>query len=76
LSVTANFAEGSPLALDSAASNTSADDVSSISFSHTTGTGAARLMLVGVSWNSNTAGVTISSVTFTRPEARLLHYQR
>jgi hypothetical protein len=38
---------------------------SSISFSNTTGTGADRLMLVGVSWNCGTTNRTISSATFT-----------
>ena len=36
-----------------------------ISFTHTTGIGSNRLLLVGVSYNSNTAAATISSVTFT-----------
>jgi hypothetical protein len=36
-----------------------------VSWSHTTGTGTNRLMLVGVSWNSATTATTISSVTFT-----------
>jgi uncharacterized repeat protein (TIGR02543 family) len=36
-----------------------------ISFSHTTGTGGDRLLLVGVSWNSNTNDSPITSVTFT-----------
>ena len=36
-----------------------------MSFSHTTGTGTDRLMLVGVSWNCGTTDRTISSVTFT-----------
>ena len=40
---------------------------SSLSFSHTTGTGTNRLMLVGVSWNCGTAATppSISSITFT-----------
>ncbi len=38
----------------------------SLSFSHTTGTGTDRLLLVGVAWNANTcATCTISSVLFT-----------
>ncbi len=61
--------EGEPPAntvtVDGAASSTSADDVSSISVPHTTGTGANPLMLVGVSWNCGTTNRTISSVTFT-----------
>ncbi len=51
--------------LDGAVSSNSADDVSSISIPHTTGTGTNRLMLVGVSWNCDTTDRTISSVTFT-----------
>jgi len=38
---------------------------SSLTVTHTTGTGSNRLMLVGVGWNDNTATPTISSVTFT-----------
>ena len=36
-----------------------------ISFAHTAGTGTDRLMLVGVSWNSNTNDSPITSVTFS-----------
>jgi len=66
-SVTAHFSEAtpSPLTLDGAVSSGTADDVSSISITHTTGTGTNRLMLVGVSWNCGTTDRTISSVTFT-----------
>ncbi len=63
--VTANFVEFTGVAVDGAVSSNTADDVSSISFAHTTGTGADRLMLVGVSWNCGTTDRTISSVTFT-----------
>ena len=42
-----------------------ADDVQIVNVSHTTGTGTNRLMLVGVSWNSDTAARTISSITFS-----------
>jgi hypothetical protein len=38
---------------------------SSISFTHTTGTGDNRLLLVSISWNCGTTNRTISSVTFT-----------
>jgi len=62
--VTANFAEGTTIALDGDVSSGTADGVSSISFSHTTGTGMNRLMLVGVSANSYGSVQTISSVTF------------
>jgi uncharacterized repeat protein (TIGR02543 family) len=65
--VTATFSEyvPSPLTLDGAVSSGTADGVSSINVAHTTGTGADRLMLVGVSANSYNAARTISSVTFT-----------
>jgi len=67
-SVTAHFTQTTTpgaVTLDGAASNTTADDVSEVSFAHTTGTGADRLMLVGVSWNSGSSATSISSVTFT-----------
>ncbi|MDI9549151.1 MAG: metallophosphoesterase, partial [Chloroflexota bacterium] len=51
--------------LDGAASSDTADDVSEVSFAHTTGTGDNRLTLVGVSWNSDAAARPISTVTFT-----------
>jgi uncharacterized repeat protein (TIGR02543 family) len=54
-----------PLGLDGAVSFNTLTSGSSISIAHTTGTGINRLMLVGVSWNSNTTAVTLSSVTFT-----------
>ena len=54
------------MTLDGAVSSgTGAANSSSLSFSHTTGTGANRLLLVGVSWNAGTTARTISSVTFT-----------
>ena len=65
---TATFVELPPTAevtVDGAASSGTADDVDSLSFTHTTGTGDDRLMLVGISWNSGTTARTISSVTFT-----------
>jgi uncharacterized repeat protein (TIGR02543 family) len=65
--VTAYFSETVPgvITLDGAVSSNTADDVSSITINHTTGTGTNRLMLVGVSWNCGTTDRTISSVTFT-----------
>ncbi len=48
-----------------ASSGTSAPTNSSISFSHTTGTGTNRLLLVGVSWNCGTTDRSISTITFT-----------
>jgi uncharacterized repeat protein (TIGR02543 family) len=45
-------------------SSGTANDTNSISFAHTTGTGANRLMLVGVSWNSGDAAENITSVVF------------
>jgi uncharacterized repeat protein (TIGR02543 family) len=64
-SVTANFAVYVPPTVDGAASSNTADDVDSIDIAHTTGTGADRLMLVGVSWNCGSTDRTITSVTFT-----------
>ena len=52
--------------LDGAVSSgTGAPTASSVSFSHTTGPGTDRLMLVGVSWNCGATDRTISSITFT-----------
>ncbi|NLE57307.1 MAG: hypothetical protein GX616_03025, partial [Planctomycetes bacterium] len=45
-------------------SGTGAANASSVSFAHTTGSGANGLMLVGVSWNSGSTARAISSVTF------------
>ncbi len=45
-------------------SGTGAANDSSVSFAHTTGSGANGLMLVGVSWNSGSTARAISSVTF------------
>jgi hypothetical protein len=56
---------GAVAVLDGAVSSNTADDVSSITINHTTGTGTDRLMLVGVSWNCGTTNRTISSVNFT-----------
>ena len=54
-----------PPALDGTFFVGTADGVSTISFSHTTGTGADRLMLVGIAANNYSTSRTISSVTFT-----------
>ncbi len=51
--------------LDGAVSSGTAASGSSITVNHTTGTGADRLMLAGISWNCGSTGRTISSVTFT-----------
>jgi hypothetical protein len=65
-SVTANFGVALWPTLDGAVSSgTGLPTESSVSFSHTTGTGTNRLMLVGVSWNCGTTDRTISSITFT-----------
>ncbi len=64
-SVTAHFTAFTPVTLDGAVYSGTADDVSSIGFNHTTGTGTNRLMLVGVSWNAGSNDRTISSATFT-----------
>jgi hypothetical protein len=50
--------------LDGIVSSSTADDVSSVNFYHTTGSGPDRLMLVGVSWNCGTTDRSISSVVF------------
>ena len=65
--VTANFIEPSEaVTLDGTVSSAAgAANASSVSFSHTTGTGTNRLMLVGTSWNCGTTTRTISSVTFS-----------
>jgi len=65
--ISASFEESTVkvVTLDGAVSSGAADDVSSIDIPHTTGTGADRLMLVGVSWNCGTNARSISSVTFT-----------
>lgn len=51
--------------VDGAVSTNSVETGSSISISHTTGTGTDRLMLLGVSWNAGSSAKTISSVQFT-----------
>ena len=51
--------------LDGAISSGTADGATTLEFSHTTGSGENRLMLVGVSSNSYNGARTISSVTFT-----------
>ena len=51
--------------LDGAISSGTVDGATTLEFSHTTGSGENRLMLVGVSSNSYNGARTISSVTFT-----------
>jgi hypothetical protein len=64
-SVTAEFDPAGTVTVDGAASSgTGAANATSVSFSHTTGTGTDRLLLVGVSWNCGSTARTISSVTF------------
>ena len=46
-------------------SSTSADDVTVVTFPHTTGTGDNRLLLVGIAWNCGSTNRTITSITFT-----------
>lgn len=58
-------AQGPGVTLDGTISVVTADDVQTVDVAHTTGTGANRLLVVGVSWNSNTVARPISSVTFT-----------
>ena len=61
----ATAALAAPVVKDGTATNAAGVTVSSLSWSHTTGTGTDRLLLVGVSWNCGTTDRTISSVTFT-----------
>ena len=56
---------GAAVTLDGGASSNAANQASSIAVSHTTGSGADRLMLVGVSWNCGTTDRSITGVTFT-----------
>ncbi len=63
--VTATEIPSGIVILDGAVSSGTADDVSSISITHTSGTGINRLMLVGVSWNCGSTNQTITSVSFT-----------
>jgi uncharacterized repeat protein (TIGR02543 family) len=51
--------------VDGPASSNAVDDVDSITVSHHTGDGVDRLLLVGISWNGNTAARAITSATFT-----------
>jgi Calcineurin-like phosphoesterase len=55
----------SSVLLDGAVSTGTADGVSSIDVSHTTGSGSDGLMLVSITANSYGAAATVSSVTFT-----------
>ena len=61
----ADTIESTPVTLDGTVHSNVVASGSSISIDHTTGTGANRLLLVGVSWNSGTSERTISSITFT-----------
>ncbi len=65
--VTANFTAIPPGAVvpDGTASyGTGAPSASSVTFSHTSGTGSDRLLLVGISWNCGTTDRSISSITW------------
>ena len=59
-----NHAAGT-VTLDGAVSTNTLASGSSITVSHTTGTGTDRLMLVGICWNSASSAANISSVTFS-----------
>ena len=59
------YAAAGVVTVDGAVSSGTLASGSSITVSHTTGTGTNRLMLVGVSWNTNTSAVAINTVTFT-----------
>jgi hypothetical protein len=50
--------------LDGVVSSNTANNTTSISIPHITGTGTNRLMLVGISWNSGTSAKNITGVTF------------
>jgi uncharacterized repeat protein (TIGR02543 family) len=65
--VTAYFTAVPPgtVVVDGAVSKGTTASGSSVSFSHTTGNNANRLLVVGVAWNSNADARSISSVTFT-----------
>jgi hypothetical protein len=67
IDVTANFAaDFAAVTLDGTPTRGTGDTTaSSVSFSHTTGTGTDRLLLAGVAWNCSTTDRTITSVTFT-----------
>jgi hypothetical protein len=62
--VTANFAEFTGVVVDGAVSTGIADGVSSISFPHTTGSGANQLLVVSATSNSYNNPRTIESVIF------------
>ncbi len=64
-SVTANFTAIPVVLPEGEVSYKIDDDVQTFNFSHTTGSGINRLLMVGVSWNSDAQERTISSVTFT-----------
>ena len=57
--------ESSSAILDGAVSSATADGVSTVSVTHTTGTGEDRLLLVGITSNSYNGAQSITSVTFT-----------
>jgi hypothetical protein len=60
------ISEGVPGVVEMVSSSQGIGDGTDVmSFSHTTGTGANRLMLVGVSWNSGDAAENIESVVFS-----------
>ncbi len=63
--VTAQDRAGGVVELDGSVSVLSATSGQNIDVTHTTGSGANRLMLVGISWNSATTATSISSVSFT-----------
>ena len=64
--VTYNLSTTTTVTLDGAVSTgTGAANATSLSFSHTTGAGTNRLLLVGLSYNCGSTTRTISSVTFT-----------
>ena len=64
----ATGAETTEITVDGAVSSATGNNLGAsddpLTFAHTTGTGAGRLMLVGISWNSGDAAKPISSVIF------------
>lgn len=56
----------STVAVDSTSTGSAANPFTSLTFSHTTGSGADRFMLVGISYeDDNTAGLSVTGVTYS-----------
>ena len=65
----ATGAETTEITVDGAVSSATGNEMGAsddpLEFAHTTGTGSGRLMLVGISWNSGSSAVNITSVEFS-----------